>query len=324
MGDTRFSEHAADVMTCLSFTGIGNAWIHKNMSRTRPIEEIVELLNRLPKIDTPMTIDRYTTLRDSISMTCARGMNDDERLVTVGDFDFPLVRGVVPAGDQPVALFCRGDLSLIDGTVPAVAVVGLLSPDPESLADEGVIVSRFVERGAVIVSGLALGCDSKAHVETLRNGGRTVAILPSTLRRIIPSENRELADQIVQNGGLLITEYNTEPESTMAQRSRFVRRDRLQALFADLVVLTASYAENNLGLDSGSRHALGAAAKYGIPRAVLPDRSPNNDNPKYDLNRSLVDEGNGVLILDPAIASTMSLEVSRSSQFLADPEPLFS
>lgn len=80
--------------------------------------------------------------------------------------------------------------------------------------------------------------------------------------------------------------------------SRFVVRDRLQALFSDAVLLAASYAPNNLGLDNGSRHAMGKAKDYGIKRAVIYNETKHIDNPMYDLNRQILREDNSVIRID--------------------------
>ena len=103
-------------------------------------------------------------------------------------------------------------------------------------------VSDLVKEGITIISGLALGCDSIAHKEAL-NGGKTVAILPNTLNKIMPSQNENLANQIVENGGLLITEYYEEFNSSRELIGRYQERDRLQALFCDTIILTASYSK---------------------------------------------------------------------------------
>ncbi len=76
---------------------------------------------------------------------------------------------------------------------------------------------------------------------------QTIAILPSPLNNILP-KNQDLAFQIVENGGLLISEYGNDSKNPMELSSRYKERDRLQALFCDTIILAASYAQ-----DSGER-----------------------------------------------------------------------
>jgi len=167
------------------------------------------------------------------------------------------------------------------------------------------IVAQFVKNGATIVSGLAFGCDSISHQQALISNGKTVAILPSPLNNILPTKNKGLAFQIVEEGGLLVTEYGTDFKSPMELSSRYKERDRLQALFCDTIVLAASYAQNSaerwklLGqkLDSGARLAMSYAKDYNIPRAVMYDEHIDKSNPMFDLNRDLIKEQQDITII---------------------------
>ena len=192
--------------------------------------------------------------------------------------------------EQPIVLFYRGDLSLLKETNKNIAVIGLLNPDRDIEKIEQEVVSELVKNGATIVSGLALGCDSIAHRQTLRSNGKTVAILPSPLNHILPTKNLELANEIVRKNGLLITEYYADAQFKMELARRYRERDRLQALFSDFIILSASYAKNDQGNDSGSRLAIQYALEYSISIAVIYDRLIDRDNPKYELNRQLLNE----------------------------------
>lgn len=73
----------------------------------------------------------------------------------------------------------------------------------------------------------------------------------------------------------------------------------MQALFSDSIILSASYAKNDKGNDSGSRLAMGYAFNYGIPRAVIYDAENDSDNPIYDLNRQIIRQQKDVIIINP-------------------------
>jgi DNA processing protein len=145
---------------------------------------------------------------------------------------------------------------------------------------------------------LALGCDSIAHRQTLNLNGKTIAVLPSPLNNILPTTNKELANQIVKNNGLLITEYYENANSKIELSGRYQERDRLQALFCNSIILSASYSKNDQGNDSGSRLALGYAYNYSIPRAVIYDTITDLNNPKFDLNRQLIKEDKEIIIIN--------------------------
>ncbi len=169
---------------------------------------------------------------------------------------------------------------------------------------------------------MALGCDSISHQEALDQNGKTVAILPSPLYDIMPATNKGLAFKIVDEGGLLITEYGTDFKSKMELSSRYKERDRLQALFCETIILAASYAQNSAErwklhgqkLDSGARLAMGFAKDYNIPRAVMYDKEIDETNPMFDLNRDLIKEQKDIIIIEQNnISETVKKVMNKSS-----------
>lgn len=84
----------------------------------------------------------------------------------------------------------------------------------------------------------------------------------------------------------------------MELSSRYQERDRLQALFSDCVVLSASYSKTDMGKDSGARLAMEYALKYSIPRAVIYDSNSDMNNPMYNLNRQLIQEEREITIIN--------------------------
>jgi DNA processing protein len=186
-----------------------------------------------------------------------------------------------------------------------ITVIGLLGPEGDIEERERKIVAQFVKNGATIVSGLAFGCDSISHEQALDSSGKTVAVLPSPLNNILPTRNKGLAFKIVEEGGLIVTEYGNDFKSTMELSSRYKERDRLQALFCDTIILAASYAQNSAEkwkmfgkkLDSGARLAMGYAKDYNIPRAVMYDQYIDENNPMFDLNRDLINEQKDITII---------------------------
>lgn len=302
-----YTQNALNVLAVRTFKGIGRAWFVKNWQPNLTDMDIVALINQSNKCDVPATIGDLEQKRTAIKRLLEQSHGCMDGVVALGDKDFPKHRGDVKNSEQPIFLFYKGDLSLLSLTNRNVAVIGLLNPTAEIESRERKVVTELVGRGATIVSGLALGCDSIAHRTALECEGKTVAILPSPLSSIMPASNRPLAQQILNQGGLLVSEYLTDAKSKMALSSRYQERDRLQALFSDAIVLSASYTKNNLGLDSGSRLAMGYAADYGIPRAVLYDSS-EAANPMFDLNRQCMREDTKVEVIG---ADTQSADLDR-------------
>ena len=292
------SDNAINILTAKTYRGIGRAWIVRCLRGNETTNSIVSLLNDDAKEDRHITPADFESNKETIMSHIGKLAGFADGAVAIGDPNFPSYRGNVKKSEQPVVLFYRGELSLLKKTNKNVTVIGLLNPDQDTEIIESEVVSELVNNGATIVSGLALGCDSIAHRQALRSNGKTVAILPSPLNEILPAANKELADEIVRNHGLLITEYYEKAKSKMELSGRYQERDRLQSLFSDCVVLSASYAKNDLGNDSGSRLAMTYALNYSIPRSVIYDPASNVGNPKYDLNRQLIREQDGMIVIN--------------------------
>ena len=294
----KYTENSINVLAARTYKGIGRAWIVKNLASNKTEEEIVTLLNKDSNVDYRITLDDLDKKKVTIKNLLIKSKDFIDGVVAIGDDDFPPHRGVVKNSEKPIFLFYRGNLSLLNANNDNIAVIGLLKPDEETEEIERDVVAKLVENGVTIVSGLAFGCDTVAHRQALDSKGCTVAILPSPLNNIMPTKNKGLANEIVKNNGLLITEYLTGVKSKRELGGRYQERDRLQALFSNSIVLSASYAKNDLGNDSGSRLAMAYAMNYSIPRAVISGSENNLHNPKYDLNRQILEEDPRTIKID--------------------------
>lgn len=300
----KYTDNAINILTTKTYKGIGRAWIVKNLKGNESVEKIISLINSNSKQDELITFDDFEFNKNQIINQIEIFEESCDGLVAIGDKNFPKYRGNVKESERPIFLFYKGDLSLIDFENNNVTVIGLLNPDETIENREQKIVSEIVKKGITIVSGLAFGCDSIAHKQALI-GGKTVAILPSPLNKIMPAKNKSLAFEIVEEGGLLVSEYFDEHKSAMDLSSRYKDRDRLQALYCDTIILAASYAQDTAErwklfgqkLDSGARLAMGFAKDYNIPRAVMYDQNLDANNPMFDLNRELINDGKSVTVL---------------------------
>lgn len=301
----KYTENSINILTAKSYKGIGNAWIVKNLKGNESVDTIVTLLNKTIKGEQTDVEEFERLKRDFENKLVAKFENCCDGFVALGDKNFPQHRGIVKESEKPIFLFYKGDIDLLSIENKNISVIGLLNPEGDIEERERKIVAQFVKNGATIVSGLAFGCDSISHQQALDSNGKTVAILPSPLNNILPARNKGLAFQIVEEGGLLVTEYGNDFKSQMELSSRYKERDRLQALFCDTIVLAASYAQNSAErwkmfgqkLDSGARLAMGFAKDYNIPRAVIYDQIIDEDNPMFDLNRDLIKEQKDITII---------------------------
>ena len=210
----------------------------------------------------------------------------DLNLICVFDDKFPKIDLKLKSSEKSFLFVYKGNINLLNEINNNVAVIGVLTPTKDIEAREDKIVKELIKNNLTIISGLARGCDSIAHKTCLENNGKTIAILPTTFNNIYPKENKGLIDEIVRKGGLVITEYITEPQNRFIRIKRFIDRDRLQAIFSKAVVLIASFSQGNG--DSGSRHAIQKAKEYGKLRYVMFDEKTDNNNPIFELNKQQI------------------------------------
>jgi len=146
----------------------------------------------------------------------------DAKLITILDPTYPKLLKEIYA-PAPL-LYYFGNLNL-DNDFP-LAVVGSRKISEYGRQVTTQIVSELVTFGLTIVSGLALGIDACAHQATLKNSGKTIAILGSGLDQIYPATNRQTAQEIINNGGAVISEF---PLGTPPYKSNFPQRNRIIA-----------------------------------------------------------------------------------------------
>ena len=183
-------------------------------------------------------------------------------------------------GARPTLLYAEGDLGLLQSPTSILGIVGTRQPSPEGLAAAHRIAYEEAEKGCVILSGLAYGCDAAAHHGALEATGRTIAVIATGLDRAHPEAHQALQDRIITSGGLVLSEY---PLATPVDTYRLVARDRLQAaLSAELLVIEC-------GAKSGTMHTVRFSERYHRPIFALP---PHTDRlPSLEGNRQLLQSG---------------------------------
>ncbi len=215
-------------------------------------------------------------------------------VICVFDENFPSTNVKLKNSEKAFFFAYKGDITLLNNVDKNVAVIGVLTPTNEIVEREQKVVKSLIEKGYNIVSGLAKGCDTVAHSESVKNNAKTIAFLPSTIENIYPKENISLANEIVKNDGLLISEYVNEPKNKYESVKRFIERDRLQALYSKAVVLIASFRKGEG--DSGSRYAFEKTKEYGKKRLVMYRESDSNDL-MFGLNKEYVVQGEKIVTL---------------------------
>ncbi|MES2849623.1 MAG: DNA-processing protein DprA [Bacteroidota bacterium] len=133
--------------------------------------------------------------------------------------------------DSPVLLFYRGNADL--NTSKIISIVGTRNNSDYGRSVCEKLIEDLAGENVLIMSGLAFGIDTIAHKTALKNNLQTVGVLAHGLDRIYPSQNKSLAKQMVEHGGL-ITEFISQ---TNPDKQNFPKRNRIVAGISDCVVV---------------------------------------------------------------------------------------
>lgn len=214
------------VLTLLSLSGVG----------VKSAQALAEAYDTLEDVSQDARQQKITALRrtpasltDSTAWQAARATARqieeraeqlDTRIYSLYDPDFPELLRTIP--DPPLALYVKGRLP---AGRKSVACIGTREPSEFGSVAAKRITNFLATNGWSIVSGLAIGIDTIAHKEALAAKGHTVAVLANGLDKIYPRENANLAHEILESGGALVSE---QPFGVPAIGSNLVQRDRLQ------------------------------------------------------------------------------------------------
>ena len=157
-----------------------------------------------------------------------------------------------------VLLYYKGNLSVLQK--PGLAIIGTREPDEDGIVAGEHFAKIFSKQGFNIISGLAIGCDTLGHRGALDTNGSTTAFLAHGLDTIYPIENEELANEIVKQGGLLLSEYSL---GVPVSRYNLVGRDRLQSALAKACLVIET------GRHGGTMHAAQATLAANKPLFIV-------------------------------------------------------
>lgn len=205
------------------------------------------------RIETPDT-RRLAALTDWLAA------KPDRHLLTLGDPEFP--DSLRQLDQVPPMLWAEGNLEALSD--PQLAIVGSRNGTRGGTANAHDFAKHLAASGLTITSGLALGIDAAAHSGALAAGGVTSAVLGSGPDKIYPRENTALAERIVAEGGVLVSEY---PPGVAPDRHRFPARNRLIAALS-LGTLVVEAAERSGALITARLAAELGREVFAIPGSI--------------------------------------------------------
>lgn len=216
------------------------AWNHLNRSLLQKLGCKEQTIERVLTAIQDLKIEEATRTLEERGIT----------FLTIEDEAYPENLRNIP--DPPVFLFARGDLSLL--SQPSIALVGTRGMSSYGKRVVQALVPDLVSAGLTTVSGLALGIDAEVAKETMRAGGKTVAVLGHGLQSIYPRKNVKIAEEIIHNDGLLLTEYplGVTPDTfTFPARNRIIAGLTLGTVVIEAASQSGSLITASLALEYG-------------------------------------------------------------------------
>lgn len=196
------------------------------------------------------------------------------KIIEFGDKLYP--ENLRKIDNPPKKIYANGNIEILNSN--CISIIGSRKNTKYGEKWCEKFVKEFVKYDLKIVSGMALGIDKIAHSSAIKYRGKTIAVLPSGLEKVYPRENLNLYNQIILNGGCVISEYEPEVE---AISKRFLERNRIvSGLSIATVVVEAAYR-------SGTSVTAKMAQRQGRDVFCIPG---SLDNPKSIGTNNLIKE----------------------------------
>ena len=160
-----------------------------------------------------------------------------EKIYEIGKNDKYYPQDLLKIASAPEKLYIMGNRDILNNK--SVAIVGTRDNTQYGEFYASYFAKELSQAGITVVSGLALGIDSIAHTNSMYENGKTIAVIGSGFKHIYPEENIKLVDEILKNGGAIISEY---PPDTLPDLSKFPKRNRIIAGISKCtIVIEAKY-----------------------------------------------------------------------------------
>lgn len=248
------------ILTLLKTKNIGNELALKIImsipeeNRILSVIDLYEAILLARNISKRVPIITKSRLQKTYDKACEvldKSRENHIQVISFQDDNYP--ENLTHIKKKPLLIHVKGNTKILnDPDKPSIAIIGTRMPSSFGARAGERLTKYFTDAGFVIVSGLALGCDSIAHKETLKNGGKTIAVLASDLKEIYPKENQYLSEKILENNGALVSEY---PIGSHLRKNFFVERNRLQSGLSQAICVI------EMSKKSGTMHTVEFAEK---------------------------------------------------------------
>ncbi len=185
--------------------------------------------------------------------------------------------------NPPKKINVLGNIDILNNF--GIAIIGSRNCSNYGEKMSKIFSKKLCEYNINIISGMAIGIDKFVHLETIKENGVTIAVLPSGFNNIYPSENKYIVDKIINSGGAVISEYN---ENFVATSKSFIERNRIVSGISEGILIVEG------GYRSGTSVTAKIAKKQNKKIFCIPS---SLDNPKGLVPNKLIHDGE-ILVRD--------------------------
>ena len=182
-------------------------------------------------------------------------------ITTLFDSDYPESLRNIP--DPPLVLYSFGTWSSSPNQ-RAISIVGSRLATHYGLMVARKIASSLAEKGITIISGLARGIDTEAHRAAIAAGGKTIAVIGAGLNKLYPSENMNLAEQIAEGYGAVVSEF---PMNFPPSKSTFPMRNRIVSAWSQATLVIEAPRKSGALITANTANEQGRLV-YAVPGPI--------------------------------------------------------
>lgn len=240
--------------------------IYQLYQKLQSFEKIYNYLkqnNKLPDFDLEKEYEKLKSLNIEIIT-----LNDNEYPDSLKNIDTP-----------PLGFYTLGNLNILKEEILFIAIVGTRKASNYGKNISFKFAKDLSNLGIIIVSGLAYGIDEFAHKGTIDINGKTIAVLGEGIDLVLNSPKRKLIEKILENDGLIISEYSL---STPAMPYHFPLRNRIIAGLSNAILIIEA------PIDSGALITANYGLKYGKEIFVVPGEITNKN---FEGSHNLIKQG---------------------------------
>lgn len=274
--------------------------LRKKIDSHKNIEEIT-----LDDINNLLLKKEYTSLEFNSSKEEFYKISDENGKEGIGSINFfedSYPEKLKNIYNPPKIIYYKGNKNLLN-SIHSLGVVGSRKPTPYGIWATKAISKELADYGFCIISGLAYGIDSISHEAALNSDGETISVFGTPINKVYPNKNKNLANRIINEGGLIISERNMLENTYPAH---FALRNRIISGISDGVLV----------IEAGNKSGTLITANYALEQGKTVFSVPGNINSANSMGtNALIKDGACLVMSASDILTEFGIDAEEVEKF---------